>query len=109
MFNPWCKPLTGESRKAYLKRIDAARDFVSYLSDTYASAIVMPKLELIKIFFQMLVLMASILSIDIEEMMEKLMQSDQTSKQLLAMLKALNEFEDNGHNNNKIVDCLPAA
>jgi hypothetical protein len=34
--------------------------------------------------------MAAILSIDIEEMMEKLMQSDQTSKQLLAMLKALN-------------------
>ena len=65
--------------------------------------------RLVKVFFQMLVLMAAILSIDIEEMMEKLMQSDQTSKQLLAMLKALNEFEDNGHNNNKIVDCLPAA
>ena len=45
MFNPWCKPLTGESRKAYLKRIDAARDFVSYLSDNYSSTIVMPKLE----------------------------------------------------------------
>lgn len=45
MFNQWCKPLAGESRKAYFKRIDAARDFVSYLSDTYASAIVIPKLE----------------------------------------------------------------
>jgi hypothetical protein len=65
--------------------------------------------RLIKVFFQMLVLMAAILSIDIEEMMEKLMQSDQTSKQLLAMLKALNEFEDNGHYNNKIVDCLAVA
>jgi len=65
--------------------------------------------RLIKVFFQMLILMTAILSIDIEEMMEKLMQSDQTSKQLMAMLKALNEFEDNGHTNNKIVDCLPAA
>ena len=65
--------------------------------------------RLIKVFFQMLILMAAILSIDIEEMMEKLMQSDHTSKQLLAMLKALDEFEDNGHNNNKIVDCLPVA
>jgi hypothetical protein len=37
------------------------------------------------------------------------MQSDQTSKQLLAMLKALNEFEDNGHYNNKIIDCLAIA
>lgn len=65
--------------------------------------------RLIKVFFQMLVLMTAILSIDIEEMMEKLMQSDQTSKQLLAMLKALNEFEDSGHNNKKNDKCLAAA
>jgi hypothetical protein len=65
--------------------------------------------RLVKVFFQILILMATILSIDIEEMMEKLMQSDQTSKQLLAMLKALNEFEDNGHNNKKNDNCLAAA
>ncbi len=65
--------------------------------------------RLVKVFFQMLLLMATILSIDIEEMMEKLMQSDQTSKQLMAMLKALNEFKDNSHNNNKIADCLTVA
>lgn len=45
MFNQWCKSLAGESRKAYLERIDAVRDFVSYLSDNYSSTIVMPKLE----------------------------------------------------------------
>jgi len=65
--------------------------------------------RLVKVFFKMLVLMATILSIDVQEMMEKLMQSDQTSKQLLAMLKALEEFEDNGNNNNKIGNCLAAA
>jgi hypothetical protein len=65
--------------------------------------------RLVKVFFKMLVLMATILSIDVEEMMEKLMQSDQTSKQLLAMLKALEEFEDNGNNNNKTDNCLAAA
>ena len=46
---------------------------------------------------------------NVEEMMEKLMQSDQASKQLLAMLRALEEFEDNGYKNNKTVDCLAAA
>ena len=65
--------------------------------------------RLVKVFFKMLVLMATILNIDVEEMMEKLMQSDQTSRQLLAMLKALEEFEDNGHNNNKTGDWLAAA
>ncbi|MBW6535985.1 MAG: transposase [Mariniphaga sp.] len=65
--------------------------------------------RLVKVFFKMLVLMAEILNTDVEEMMEKLMQSDKTSRQLLAMLKALEEFEDNGHNNNKIGDWLPTA
>ena len=45
MFNQWCKPLAGESRKAYLKRVYAVRHFFSYLSDNYASTIIMPKLE----------------------------------------------------------------
>jgi len=57
--------------------------------------------RLIKVFYKMLVQMATILNIDIEELIEKLMQSDQTSKQLLAMLKALEEFEDNSQNSNK--------
>jgi hypothetical protein len=51
--------------------------------------------RLIKTFMKMLIQMAVILSIDIEEIIEKLMQSDQTSKQLLAMLRALDIFEDN--------------
>lgn len=45
MFNQWCRSLTGESRKAYLKRMDAVRDLISYLSDTNAPAILMPKLD----------------------------------------------------------------
>jgi hypothetical protein len=59
--------------------------------------------RLIKVFFTMLVQMAAILNIDIEPLIEKLMQNDQTSKQLLVMLKALDEFEDNGLNSNKAV------
>lgn len=53
--------------------------------------------------------MAEILNIDVEEMIEKLTQSDQTSKQLLAMLRALDEFNDNDQNNNKTVICQIAA
>ena len=41
MLNLWCKPLTGESRKRYLKRICALSDFVSFLFP----AIVMPEPE----------------------------------------------------------------
>lgn len=65
--------------------------------------------RLVKVFIKMLVHLATILNIDVEGMMEKLMQSDQTSKQLLAMLRALEEFEDNAHNNNKTDDCLATA
>ena len=44
----------------------------------------------------MLIQMARILNINIEEIIEKLlMQNDQTSKQLLAMSRALELFEDN--------------
>jgi integrase len=45
MLNLWCKPLTGESRKVYLKRIDAMRAFVSFLSVTYLSNIALAKPE----------------------------------------------------------------
>jgi hypothetical protein len=65
--------------------------------------------RLIKILYKILVQMATILYIDSEELIEKLMQSDQTSRQLMAMLKALNEFEDNDQNNNKTDICQAAA
>jgi hypothetical protein len=57
----------------------------------------------------MLVLMATILNIDVEEMLEKLMQNDHTGIQLLAMLKSLIEFEDKGQNSNKPDICQVAA
>lgn len=65
--------------------------------------------RLIKVFFKMLVQMVTILNIDIEVLIEKLMQSDQTSKQLLAMLRALEEFEDNGQIYNKTGNSHVAA
>lgn len=65
--------------------------------------------RLLKVFFKMLVQMATILNIDIEELIEKLMQSDKASRKLLAMLSALNEFEDNDHNCSKSVACLAVA
>jgi len=48
MLNQWCKPLTGESRKAYLKRIGGVSDFVSYISATYTPAIAMPESEYVE-------------------------------------------------------------
>ena len=65
--------------------------------------------RLIKVFIKMLVQLTTVLNIDIEETIEALMQNDQTSRQLLAMLKALNEFEENGQNNSKTVVCQVAA
>jgi hypothetical protein len=57
--------------------------------------------RLVKVFLKMVVQLAAILNIDIDEITEKLMQSDRASKQLLAMLKALSKFEDNGQNEGK--------
>ena len=54
--------------------------------------------RLIKVFLKMLVQLTMILEIDFEEIMDKLMQNNQTSNQLMAMLKALSEFEDNSQN-----------
>jgi len=65
--------------------------------------------RLVKVFLKMLVQMATILDIDIDETMEKLMQSNQISKQLIAMLRALEEFEDNGQNIYKTDSCLAVA
>jgi hypothetical protein len=57
--------------------------------------------RLVKVFLKMLVQLTTILNVDMEEMIEKLMQSDRTSKQLLAILKVVDEFEDNDKNNDK--------
>ncbi|NLB80136.1 MAG: tyrosine-type recombinase/integrase [Clostridiaceae bacterium] len=43
ILNQWCKPFADESRKAYLKRTSVISNFVSYLSSTYATIVVMPK------------------------------------------------------------------
>ena len=47
--------------------------------------------------------LASILNFDLDEMMEKIMLSNQSSRQLLAMLKALDDLEDNDSNSTKSV------
>ena len=65
--------------------------------------------RLVKVFLKMVTQLATILNIDVEEMTEKLMKSDQTSKQLLVILKALSEFEDNDQNKDKTVVRLAVA
>jgi integrase len=45
MFNQWYKPLPGESRNVYLKRTNAMKDFISFVSATYTANIVIPKKE----------------------------------------------------------------
>ena len=57
----------------------------------------------------MVVQLAMILNVDVEEIIEKIMRSDQTSKQLLAILKMLDEFEDNDQNNDKTAIRLAVA
>ena len=57
--------------------------------------------RLVRVFLKMIVQLAEILNVDMEEILEKLMQSDQTSKQLLAILKLLDEYEDNDQNEDK--------
>jgi hypothetical protein len=59
--------------------------------------------RIINVFLKMVIQLATILNIDLEEIIEKLMKSEKASKQLLAILKALNEMEDNSQNNKKIV------
>lgn len=51
--------------------------------------------RILKVFIKMLRQLMEILSIDIEETIEKIMTNDKTGKQLMAMLKALEEHEDN--------------
>ena len=49
--------------------------------------------RILEIFIKMLRQLLEILNIDIEETMEKLIQNDEASKRLLAMLNALNEWD----------------
>lgn len=65
--------------------------------------------RLVKVFLKMVIQLTTIMNIDMDEMIEKLMKSDQTSKQILVMLKALSEFEDNDQNKDKTVVRLAVA
>ncbi len=65
--------------------------------------------RLVKVFLKMVTQLATILNIDMEEMTEKLMKNNKTSKQLLVMLKALREFEDNDQNEDKTAVRLAVA
>ncbi|MCP3932181.1 MAG: transposase [Bacteroidetes bacterium] len=51
--------------------------------------------RILKVFIKMLRQLLEVLSIDIDETIEKIMQSDRAGIQLLAMLSALNDFGDN--------------
>jgi hypothetical protein len=57
--------------------------------------------RLVRIFFSLVAQVALMLTVDMDELIENMMKNDKTSRQLLAMLKALDEFEDNGHNYDK--------
>jgi hypothetical protein len=55
--------------------------------------------RILKVFIKMLKQLLEILSIDIEETIERIMQNDQASKQLLTMLNRLKDEDDNdGYN-----------
>ena len=58
--------------------------------------------RILKVFIKMLHEVSVVLSIDIEETIEKIMRNEKAGKQLLAMLTALNEFADNGEYKIKI-------
>ncbi len=57
----------------------------------------------------MIVQLAAVLNVDMEEMMEKLMQNDHASKQLFAILKVVVEFDDNDQNDDKTAVWLAVA
>ena len=65
--------------------------------------------RLVKVFLKMVIQLAMILNVDVEEIIEKLMQSDQASKQLLAILKVIVQFEDNNQNDDKTAVWLAVA
>ncbi len=57
--------------------------------------------RILKVFFKLLRQLLEILNIDIEESMEKLIENKEAGNQILVMLKALEEYEDNCTNNTK--------
>ncbi len=57
----------------------------------------------------MVVQLTVILNVDVEGIIEKPMQSDQTSKQLLAILKVVGGFGDNDQNDEKTAIRLAVA
>lgn len=59
--------------------------------------------RLIKILMKVVIQIALILNIDVDEIIEKLLLNDRTSMQLLVMLNALKAFDDNEQKNNKKV------
>jgi len=65
--------------------------------------------RLVKVFLKMVIQLAMILNVDVEEIIEKLMQSDQTSKQLLAILIVVVKFKDNDPNDEKTATWLAVA
>lgn len=65
--------------------------------------------RLVKVFLKMVIQLAMIFNVDVGEIIEKLMQSDQTSRQLLAILKVVVEFEDNNQNDDKTTAWLAVA
>lgn len=65
--------------------------------------------RLVKVFLKMVIQLAMVLNIDVEKIMEKLLQNDQASKQLLAILKTVIQFEDNAQNEGKTDMRLAAA
>lgn len=57
--------------------------------------------RLIKVFLKMVMELISILNVDLEDVIVKLLQNDQNSKQLLAMLNVLAESANNCQNSNE--------
>ena len=57
----------------------------------------------------MLIELTSILNIDVDDTMKKLMQSKKESRQLIAMLNTLSEFDENSQNNSQTAIWLSKA
>ena len=57
--------------------------------------------RIVKVFLKMVIQLTAILNVDVEEVIEKLMQSDQNSKQLLAMLNVVVPLGNNRQYNDR--------
>jgi len=65
--------------------------------------------RLIKVFINMVVQLIDILDIEIEDIMDKLMNNDETSRKLRAILSVLSDFKDNTEESDKTVIGLALA